>query len=65
MADVLNRSNAQWEPRLLADLYAAAALEADDARGIEHGPRAVSEAVAARLERQALLYDSTKQFQFS
>lgn len=36
MADVLNRSSAQWEPRLLADLYAAAALEADDAHGTEH-----------------------------
>ena len=36
MADVLNRSSARWEPRLLASLYAAAALEADDAHGTEH-----------------------------
>jgi hypothetical protein len=31
MGDVLNRAGAQWEPRLLANLYAASALEADDA----------------------------------
>jgi hypothetical protein len=36
MGDVLNRAGAQWEPRLLASLYAAAALEADDAHGEEH-----------------------------
>lgn len=36
MGDVLNRASAQWEPRLLASLYAAAALEADDAHGSEH-----------------------------
>jgi hypothetical protein len=36
MADVLNRASAQWEPRLLASIYAAAALEADDAHGREH-----------------------------
>jgi hypothetical protein len=36
MGDVLNRAGAQWEPRLLANLYAAAALEADDAHGAEH-----------------------------
>lgn len=36
MAEVLNQAAAQWEPRLLASLYAAAALEADDARGDEH-----------------------------
>jgi hypothetical protein len=37
MGDVLNRAGAQWEPRLLANLYAAAALHADDAHGEEHG----------------------------
>jgi hypothetical protein len=36
MGDVLNRAGAQWEPRLLANLYAAAALRADDAHGEEH-----------------------------
>jgi hypothetical protein len=36
MGDVLNQAGAQWEPRLLANLYAAAALEADDAHGTEH-----------------------------
>lgn len=36
MGDVLNQASAQWEPRLLASLYAAAALEADDAHGSEH-----------------------------
>ena len=36
MGDVLNRAGAQWEPRLLANLYAAAALHADDAHGEEH-----------------------------
>jgi hypothetical protein len=36
MGDVLNRAGAQWEPRLLATIYAAAALEADDAHGTEH-----------------------------
>jgi hypothetical protein len=36
MGDVLNRASAQWEPRLLAALYAAAALEADDAHGAKH-----------------------------
>jgi hypothetical protein len=36
MGDVLNRASAQWEPRLLAALYAAAALEADDAHGAMH-----------------------------
>jgi hypothetical protein len=36
MGDVLNRAGAQWEPRLLASLYAAAALGADDAHGEEH-----------------------------
>jgi hypothetical protein len=36
MGEVLNRAGAQWEPRLLANLYAAAALEADDAHGEEH-----------------------------
>jgi hypothetical protein len=35
MGEVLNRAGAQWEPRLLASLYAAAALEADDAHGRE------------------------------
>ena len=35
MGDVLNRAGAQWDPRLLANLYAAA-LEADDAYGEEH-----------------------------
>lgn len=37
MGEVLNQAGAQWEPRLLANLYAAAALEADDAHGEEHG----------------------------
>jgi hypothetical protein len=36
MGEVLNQAGAQWEPRLLANLYAAAALEADDAHGEEH-----------------------------
>ena len=36
MGDVLNRAGAQWEPRLLANLYAAAALHADDAHGEEY-----------------------------
>ena len=36
MGGVLNRASAQWEPRLLAALYAAAALEADDAHGAKH-----------------------------
>ena len=36
MAEVLNQASAQWEPRLLASIYAAAALEADDAHGREH-----------------------------
>ena len=36
MADVLNRASAQWGPRLLASIYAAAALEGDDAHGREH-----------------------------
>jgi hypothetical protein len=36
MGDVLNHAEAQWEPRLLANLYAAAALHADDAHGAEH-----------------------------
>jgi hypothetical protein len=36
MGDVLNRAGAQWEPRLLANLYAAAALGAADAHGEEH-----------------------------
>ena len=36
MGDVLNRASADWEPRLLASLYAAAALEADDGHGSEH-----------------------------
>jgi hypothetical protein len=36
MGDVLNHAGAQWEPRLLASLYAAAALAADDAHGEEH-----------------------------
>jgi hypothetical protein len=36
MGEVLNRAAAQWEPRLLANLYASAALEADDAHGEEH-----------------------------
>jgi RES domain-containing protein len=36
MGEVLNRAGARWEPRLLANLYAAAALEADDAHGAEH-----------------------------
>jgi hypothetical protein len=35
MGDVLDQAGAQWEPRLLANLYAAAALEADDAHGEE------------------------------
>ena len=33
MGDVLNRAGAQWEPRLLANLYAAA-LHADEAHGV-------------------------------
>ena len=36
MGEVLNQAGAQWEPRLLANLYAASALEADDAHGEEH-----------------------------
>ncbi len=37
MGDVLNHTGARWEPRLLANLYAAAAaVEADDAHGVEH-----------------------------
>ncbi len=36
MGEVLNNAGAQWEPRLLANLYAAAAVEADDAHGAEH-----------------------------
>jgi hypothetical protein len=36
MGEILNRASAQWEPRLLAHLYASAALEADDAHGEEH-----------------------------
>jgi hypothetical protein len=36
MGDVLNQAAAQWEPRLLANLYAGAALEADDAHAEEH-----------------------------
>jgi hypothetical protein len=36
MGDVLNHAGARWEPRLLANLYAAAALEADDVHGEEH-----------------------------
>ena len=36
MGDILNRASAQWEPRLLAPLYAAAALEAGDAHGAMH-----------------------------
>ena len=36
MGDVLNRARAQWEPRLLANLYAAAALRSDGAHGEEH-----------------------------
>lgn len=36
MGDVLNRAGAQWEPRLLANLYPAAALQADDGHGEEH-----------------------------
>jgi hypothetical protein len=36
MAEVLNQAGAQWEPRLLANLYAASALGADDAHGEEH-----------------------------
>ena len=35
MAEVLNQAIAQWEPRLLANLYAASAIEADDAHGEE------------------------------
>jgi hypothetical protein len=35
MGEVLNHAGAQWE--LLANLYAAAALAADDAHGEEHG----------------------------
>jgi hypothetical protein len=31
--DVLNQAGAQWELRLLANLYAAPALQADDAHG--------------------------------
>ena len=34
--DVLKHAGAQWEPRLLANLYAAAALHPDDAHGEEH-----------------------------
>ena len=37
MADVLNRAGATWNPRLLANLYAAAALAADDAHAAERG----------------------------
>ena len=37
MGDVLNHAGADWEPRLLANLYAGAALAADDAYGEEHG----------------------------
>jgi hypothetical protein len=37
MGEVLNHAGADWEPRLLANLYAAAALAADDAHGDEHG----------------------------
>lgn len=33
MGEVLNSAGAQWEPRLLSNLYASAALEADDAHG--------------------------------
>ena len=33
MGEVLNRAGARWEPRLLASLYAAAAVTADDAYG--------------------------------
>lgn len=36
MGEVLNNAGAQWEPRLLANLYAAAAVQADDAHGAEH-----------------------------
>lgn len=36
MGEVLNQAGAQWEPRLLANLYASAALAADDAHGEEH-----------------------------
>ena len=36
MGEVLNQAGAQWEPRLLANLYASAALQADDAHGEEH-----------------------------
>ena len=36
IGEVLNQAGAQWEPRLLANLYAASALEADDAHGEEH-----------------------------
>ena len=36
MGEVLNHAGSHWEPRLLANLYAAAALEADDAHGEEH-----------------------------
>jgi hypothetical protein len=35
MGQVLNHAGADWEPRPLASLYAAA-LEADDAHGAEH-----------------------------
>jgi len=37
MGEVLNHAGAQWEPRLLANLYAAAAVEADDEHGRGHG----------------------------
>jgi hypothetical protein len=33
---VLNQTGAQWGPRLLANLYPSAALEADDDHGEEH-----------------------------
>jgi hypothetical protein len=36
LGDVLNHAGAEWEPRLLANLYAAVALEADEAHGEEH-----------------------------
>lgn len=35
MGEVLNHAGADWEPRLLANLYAAAALQADDAHGTD------------------------------
>lgn len=37
MGEVLNHANADWNPQLLAGLYAAAALEADDAHAAERG----------------------------